>query len=147
MTGHYEIRHTVGLEETNLVGNVYYAHYLRWQGRCREMFLRDRAPSVLDDLRGDLKLFTLRVDCDYLAETTAFDVLSIRMRLEDLTQTQIGFSFDYVRLEEDGRETRVARGTQRVVCMRGHGRDVVPARVPEALRAALAPFSPVRAVV
>ncbi|WP_306369326.1 thioesterase family protein [Nocardiopsis sp. CC223A] len=146
MTGHYEIRHTVGLEETNLVGNVYYAHYLRWQGRCREMFLRDHAPSVLDDLRGDLKLFTLRVDCDYLAETTAFDVVSIRMRLEDLGQTQLGFSFDYVRLEGD-RETRVARGSQRVVCMRGHGDGVVPVRVPEALRTALAPFSPTRAVV
>ena len=47
MTGYYEIRHTVGFEETNLVGNVYYVNYLRWQGRCREMFLRDHAPASL----------------------------------------------------------------------------------------------------
>ncbi|MDE3723215.1 acyl-CoA thioesterase [Nocardiopsis sp. N85] len=146
MTDHYEMRHIVSLEETNLVGNVYYAHYLRWQGRCREMFLRDHAPSVLDDLRGDLKLFTLRVDCDFLAETTAFDVLSVRMRLEELTQTQIGFSFDYVRVN-GAVETPVARGNQRVVCMRGHGDAVVPVRVPEVLRAALAPFAPARVVV
>ncbi len=42
MTDYYEIRHTVGFEETNLVGNVYYVNYLRWQGRCRETFLKDQ---------------------------------------------------------------------------------------------------------
>ncbi len=51
---YYEYRHLVGFEETNLVGNVYYVNYLRWQGRCREMFLRDRAPDVLADIRADL---------------------------------------------------------------------------------------------
>ena len=38
----FEYRHVVGFEETNLVGNVYYVNHLRWQGRCREMFLRDQ---------------------------------------------------------------------------------------------------------
>ncbi len=40
----FEYHHVVGFEETNLVGNVYYANYIRWQGRCREFFLRERAP-------------------------------------------------------------------------------------------------------
>ncbi|WP_236567714.1 MULTISPECIES: thioesterase family protein [unclassified Nocardiopsis] len=141
--GYYEMRHIVSLEETNLVGNVYYAHYLRWQGRCREMFLRERAPAVLDDLRGDLKLFTLHVDCDFLAETTAFDELSVRMRLEELTQTQIGFAFDYVRLDGEG-ATLVARGRQRVACLRGANGSAVPVRVPDSLRTALAPFAPLQ---
>lgn len=138
--GYYEMRHVVGLEETNLVGNVYYAHYLRWQGRCREMFLREHAPGILGELREDLKLFTLRVDCDFLTETTAFDELAVRMRLEELTQTQIAFAFDYVRLEAAG-ETLVACGGQRVACMRGPNNATVPARVPDGLRRALAPFS------
>ncbi|KOX24123.1 thioesterase family protein [Nocardiopsis sp. NRRL B-16309] len=139
MSDYYEIRHTVGFEETNLVGNVYYAHYLRWQGRCREMFLKEQAPEVLEDLRGDLKLFTLKVDCSFFAEITAFDELSIRMRLEELTQTQVQFSFDYVRLDGEG-ELLVARGSQRVACMRGPNTATVPTRVPEELRAALAPY-------
>jgi enediyne biosynthesis thioesterase len=137
---YYEYRHLVGFEETNLVGNVYYVNYLRWQGRCREMFLRDRASAVLEDLQNDLKLFTLKCECEYLVEITAFDELSIRMRLEDLTQTQIGFTFDYVRLR-DGLEVLVARGRQRIACMRGPNTDTKPTRVPEALRAALAPFA------
>jgi enediyne biosynthesis thioesterase len=140
---YYEYRHLVGFEETNLVGNVYYVNYLRWQGRCREMFLRDKAPDVLDDIRDDLKLFTLKVDCEFLSELAAFDELSIRMRLEDLTQTQIGFAFDYVRLRE-GVEELVARGRQRVACMRGPNTETRPAKVPEALQAALAPYGATR---
>jgi enediyne biosynthesis thioesterase len=139
MEKYYEYRHLVGFEETNLVGNVYYVNYLRWQGRCREMFLLDRAPAVLADLREDLKLFTLKVECEFLVEIGAFDELSIRMRLEDLTQTQIGFAFDYVRLRH-GFEELVARGRQRIACMRGPNTDTRPTRVPEPLRVALARF-------
>jgi len=148
MQDYYEYQHLVGFEETNLVGNVYYVNYLRWQGRCREMFLLERAPAVLAELQDDLKLFTVRCECDFIQEITAFDRLSIRMRLQDLTQTQIGFAFDYVRLR-DGQEDLVARGQQRVACMRGPNTDTRPTRVPAALRQALADYRllPVQPVV
>ncbi len=100
------------------------------------MFLLEHAPSVLDELREDLKLFTIKAECEYLSEATAFDELAIRMRLEELTQTQIGFAFDYVRIR-DGREELVARGRQRIACMRGANGATAPARVPEQLRRAL----------
>ena len=139
MSDYYEIRHTVGFEETNLVGNVYYVNYVRWQGRCREMFLKQKAPSTLTELQDDLKLFTIKVECEFFSEITAFDELAIRMRLIELTQTQIDFGFDYVHLEEE-RETVVARGRQRIACMRGPNNAVSPARVPDELVAALAPY-------
>ena len=58
------------------------------------------------------------------------------MRLEELTQTQISFAFDYVRIV-DGREELVAKGRQRIACMRGDNGATAPARVPEQLRRAL----------
>ncbi|TYK52507.1 acyl-CoA thioesterase [Actinomadura decatromicini] len=143
MAEYFEYLHTVGFEETNLVGNVYYVNYLRWQGRCREMFLKRRAPEVLADLQDDLKLFTLRVDCEFFAEITAFDELSIRMRLIELAQTQLEFGFDYVRLGDAGDETLIARGRQRVACMRGPSGRTAPARVPDVLVRALAPYAQV----
>lgn len=139
---YFEYRHVVGFEETNLVGNVYYTHYVRWQGRCRELFLRERAPDVLAELRSDLKLFTLKVDCEYFAEITAFDEIAIRMRLAELAQTQVEFAFEYLRLDAGGTETLIARGRQRVACMRGAGGAVAPARVPASLARALAPYAP-----
>ncbi len=140
MADYYEIRHIVGFEETNLVGNVYYVNYLRWQGRCREMFLKEQAPGVLPDLRDDLKLFTVKVECEFLAEITAFDELSMRMRLDELTQTQIEFAFDYVRLV-DGEDA----GGQGQAADRVHARPEHQApcrsRVPDELREALGQYA------
>lgn len=141
MTGYYELRHKVGFEETNFVGNVYYVNYLRWQGHCREKFLQELAPEVLAEImHDDLKLFTLKAECEFFAEITAFDELSVRMRLDELTQTQIQFGFDYVHLK-DGAETLVARGKQRVACMRGPNNATVPTRVPGKLLEALTPYT------
>ncbi|MEU1228896.1 acyl-CoA thioesterase [Streptomyces sp. NPDC005828] len=137
---YFEYRHMVGFEETNLVGNVYYVNYLRWQGRCREMFLQQKAPDVLAEVQDDLKLFTLKVDCEFFAEITAFDELSIRMRLSELGQTQLEFTFDYVKVT-DGAEVLIARGRQRIACMRGPNTNTVPSRIPEGLARALEPYT------
>ena len=140
MTRAYEYRHTVGFEETNLVGNVYYVNHLRWQGRCREMFLREHAPEILDDLKQGLALATVRCSCDYFLELEAFDELLIRMRLGEVVQNRITLRFEYYRLSPKGEEL-IARGEQQVACMRRQGHETVPTPIPPALREALRPYS------
>ncbi len=132
----YEYRHVVGFEETNLVGNVYYVNHLRWQGRCRELFLRDHAPEVLAQLAQGLCLVTTRCSCEYLEELAAFDELVIRMRLGALMQNRMSLVFEYWRRAGED-EQLVARGEQQVACMRREGARMVPTPVPEALREAL----------
>jgi enediyne biosynthesis thioesterase len=136
----FEYRHVVGFEETNLVGNVYYVNHIRWQGRCREMFLREHAPDVLDALAQDLRLVTLRCSCEYLAELVAFDEVVIRMRLGALTQNRLTMLFDYVRTTDEGEET-VARGEQEIACMRSEQGRLVPTHIPASMRRALEAYS------
>ena len=132
----YEYRHVVGFEETNLIGNVYYANHVRWQGRCREMFLRDRAPEVIEALKYGLVLVTTRVSCEFMAELVAFDEIILRMRLGELAQNRITMKFEYWRGEE-----LVARGEQQVACMQREGKQVVPVPVPTQLREALREYA------
>ena len=132
----YEYRHIVGFEETNLVGNVYYVNHLRWQGRCREMFLRDHAPALLAELAADLALVTLHCSCDYLDELAAFDEIAIRMTLGGLTQSRLTLRFEYWR--GDG---LIARGEQQIACMRRRDGKLHPTPVPELLRVALEPYT------
>jgi enediyne biosynthesis thioesterase len=136
----YEHRHLVGFEETNLVGNVYYVNHLRWQGRCREMFLRDHAPEILEELARGLALATVRCSCDYLAEIEAFDEIAVRMRLGGIVQNRITLLFEYWRQAGEGEEL-IARGEQVVACMRREGKRAVPAAIPGALREALKPYA------
>ena len=136
----YEYRHTVGFEETNLVGNVYYVNHLRWQGRCREMFLREHAPDVLEDLAHGLALATVRCGCEYLAELEAFDEVVVRMRLGEVVQNRITMLFEYWRQREGQDDELVARGEQQIACMRREAGRTVPTPIPASLRQALRLF-------
>jgi enediyne core biosynthesis thioesterase len=136
----YEYRHVVGFEETNLIGNVYYANHVRWQGRCREMFLRDRAPEVIEALKHGRVLVTTRVSCEFMAELVAFDEIILRMRLGALAQNRITMNFEYWR-HTAGSEELVARGEQQVACMQREGEQVVPVPVPAQLREALKEYA------
>lgn len=131
----FEYRHVVSFAETNLVGNVYFTRHLEWQGRCREMFLREHAPDVLQELSSGLVMVTLRCSCDYLAELFAFDEVLIRMLPGRFTASAAVMDFEYYRVR-DGDEELVARGQQRIACMRNHDGEMLPAVLPESLRRA-----------
>ena len=135
----YEYRHVVTFEETNIVGNVYYTHFLEWQGRCRELFLRDHAPDVLQELAKDLRLVTVRCSCEFFEELFGFDEVVLRMRLAAFVQNRVRMDFDYYRCQ-NGVEQLVARGEQEVACMRLREGRMVPAPIPDAFREALRPY-------
>jgi enediyne biosynthesis thioesterase len=132
----FEYRHVVTLEETNLLGNVYFAHYLRWQGHCRELFLQRYAPKVFEELDREQALVTTRCSCEYLAELVAFDPVVVRMRAGEVLPNRLTLLFDYVR-SAAGREELVARGEQQLAWLRREGERFVPRPVPKELLEAI----------
>jgi enediyne core biosynthesis thioesterase len=131
----YQYDHVVTLDESNALGNVYFVHHLRWQGRCRELFLRDHAPDVLARLGRDLDLVTLRCSCEYLAEAFPFDHIVVKMFVASATQNRLSMRFEY------WAESRmIARGEQAVACMRRTTTGLSPVPLPPSLREAVAAF-------
>src|SRR5262249_25479162 len=105
----YEYRHVGSFEESNVVGNAYFSHFARWQGRCREMFIRDHARPLLRDFSAGLVLFTTKCSCEYLNEVEPLDEILVEMRLVRLMQTRLSLAFEYWRTGVGLREL-VARG-------------------------------------
>jgi enediyne biosynthesis thioesterase len=134
------MRHVVSFEDTNVVGNVYYVNHLRWQGRCREMFLHEHAPEVVERLGRDLTVVTVRCGCEYLGELFAFDEVLVRMRLDAVTQGRMTMRFEYWRVDAGG-EQLVARGLQEIACMRRDGGRPQPAPWPTSFLEAVERFS------
>jgi len=141
----FEYRHRVAFEETNLVGNVYYVNLLRWQGRCRELFLMEHCPELLPELARGLVMVTTRCSCEFLRELVAFDEVAVRMRLAERAQNRVTMGFEYWRLGTgDGGaepfsrgEELVARGEQQVAFLRREGGRLVTVPIPAALSSAL----------
>ncbi len=142
----FEIRHVVTFEETNVVGNVYFVNHLSWQGRCREMFLRQHAAGSIRELDGQgLSLATSSVAVEYFEELFPFDEIVIRMTLRELTPGSASLIFDYLRQNETSL-TLIARGQHTVAVKRkaGSGLEVQsgPAVFPPDLARALAEYLP-----
>lgn len=132
----------IAFEDTNLVGNVYFARFVSWQGRCREAFLAEHAPDVLEELSKDLRLVTLNVHCDFFEELRAFDSVEIEMRLLGRQGHRLRLGFDY-RLESRGSARVAARGGQEIACMRqGPAGSLVPTELPHSLAIALDGYAP-----
>jgi len=140
----YLHRHRVTFDETNLVGNVYFAHFLHWQGHCREHFLADHAPGVLGALADGLALVTVNCAVEFFGEGRAFDEIELRMSLDGLSGNRIAMRFDYLRTAPPPAEL-LAHGRQTVACMRRGGSGLEPTAIPDELRGALAPFAPTAA--
>ncbi len=132
----FEYRHVVTFEDTNVVGNVYFARYLSWQGSCRELFLRDHAPEVFAQLAADFALVTLRCSCEFFDELRVCDEVLVAMTLREMRQNRVVMGFEYVRIWPS-RPTVVARGEQEVACMRRTEDVLRPEPIPDALRRAL----------
>jgi enediyne biosynthesis thioesterase len=129
----YEYRHRVCFEDTNVVGNVYYANYIRWQGRCREMFLHEHAPRLVRELNNGFAMATTRVSCSYFEELAAFDEVVVRMSAGNITPSRLTMLFRYYRVSPDGEETLVAEGEQEVVCIKRQAAGIEPIPLPELL--------------
>jgi enediyne core biosynthesis thioesterase len=135
----FEYHHVVTFDETNVVGNVYFTSHLHWQGRCRELFLREHVPQIVDALGEDLTLATTRCDMEYLAELYVFDEIVVRMWLGELVQNRITLRFEYERRSGDHAEL-VATGSQQVACMGRRNGALQAVPVPQPLVNALKPY-------
>jgi enediyne biosynthesis thioesterase len=123
----------VSFEDTNLVGNVYFANFIRWQGKCREFFIKDNAPVLLEEIeKNDLALITMNCSCQYLAELKAFDQVLILMSLEAIQQNKVKMLFEYYKVE-NGTNKKVAIGTHEIGCFRRHNNELTPVPVPDPL--------------
>jgi enediyne core biosynthesis thioesterase len=136
----FTYRHLVSFEDTNVVGNVYFANYVAWQGRCREHFLKAHAGGILDDLAKDFRMVTLSVSCDYFEELHALDEIEIRMSLTHMRMHRIGLGFEYACVGE-GPDRIVARGLQEIGCMRQGPTGLSPTEPPDVLAGALRAFA------
>lgn len=103
------------LEESNLVGNVYYGNYFIWQGRILDLFLYSVAPDYLrvSNPRGEIVCLYSRMD--YLREAMPFDRICVFLYVKSVSQSGALFNFEFFREQLDGSMEKLHVGQQEVV--------------------------------
>jgi enediyne polyketide synthase len=103
------------LEESNLVGNVYYANYFIWQGRILDLFLYSIAPQYLrvSHPRGEIVCLYTRMD--YLREAMPFDRIRTLLYLASVSERGAIYKFEFFREYPDGKKEKLHVGEQEVL--------------------------------
>jgi len=109
---YYEYHHLVTFDDTNSVGNVYFARFFQWMGSCREVITAEHYPELVADIKRGFGFATEFAHIDYAQECFLFDKILIKMKVTELSRTRIEFSFEFVNEEK---KSVIATGKQAVI--------------------------------
>jgi acyl-CoA thioesterase FadM len=98
------------LEDSNLVGNLYFANYYMLHGRARDHFFHDAAPDYYlgTGERGELRCMYCRID--HLREAMPFERIAVRLSLDALHELGVRLRIDLYRAADDGGREKLGSG-------------------------------------
>ena len=115
--------------DTDRMGVVYHATYLRWFEAGRAAFMRRRGSSYRAIEEGGVMLPVIEANAQYLKPARYDDVIRVTARLGEVRRAQIRFEYE---ISKDG--VPLVRGFTRHAVTDADGR---PTRLPAAVREAL----------
>jgi acyl-CoA thioester hydrolase len=120
-------RYRVIYGDTDQMGVVYYANYLRWFESGRSEFLREIGVPYTTIERQGFHFPVVQVTCRYLQSAHYDDLIQIETALVELGRATLKFVYQITR-EGDG--ALLARGETEHACIDGSGRIT---RIPKIL--------------
>lgn len=125
-------RYRVIYGDTDQMGVVYYANYLRWFESGRSEFLREIGVPYTKVEQQGFHFPVVQVTCQYLQSARYDEVVQIETALAELGRATLKFIYRITR-ESDG--ALLARGETEHACIDGSGRII---RIPKSLTDVLA---------
>jgi YbgC/YbaW family acyl-CoA thioester hydrolase len=122
-------------DDTNSVGNVYFANYIRWVGKTRELFFAHCMPAF------DLKttrfyILTKSIKHDFRREVAEFQAVKVRIRIGEHNRKFV--TLEHEILAEDG--GLIGKGSQALMFV--DSQDYRPLDIPKDVVAGFLPHWP-----
>jgi acyl-CoA thioester hydrolase len=117
--------------DTDQMGVVYYANFLRWFERGRSEFLRQVGFPYTTIEKAGYHFPVANVTCHYAQSAYYDDVVNIETELSDLRRVSLSFNYRITRQTD---ECLLATGSTKHACI---DRDGQVTRIPQMLEAAL----------
>jgi len=103
------------LTESNLIGNIYYANYYRWQRQIIDRFFYDVSPELCTSGGQGGAFWCVRSNITHLKEAMPFDHIEVVMGLQGLYRKGIKMYFDFYKIAVDGQRMKLAFGVYEAV--------------------------------
>ncbi|VVE09209.1 3-oxoacyl-ACP synthase [Pandoraea aquatica] len=103
------------LTSGNLVGNVYFAHYYRWQDQIAEQYFRSVSLEMPHPSAARAGFHCCSASVNHLREAMPFDRIEVVMALQALHDDGLELRFEHYRLGDDDERIKLAVGSARYV--------------------------------
>jgi enediyne polyketide synthase len=103
------------LEDANLVGNIYFDNYAKWQGRVRDLFFFQAAPHLYRGGAASGELMCRQLKVQHIREAMPFDRIHVSMGLRAVYENGVKLEFEYRRVNPDGSSEKLAFAEQDAV--------------------------------
>jgi acyl-CoA thioester hydrolase len=124
----FEARVRVIYGDTDQMGVVYYANYLRYFEHARSELIRARGGSYRQLESRGLMLPVVEAVCRYRAPARYEDLLLIRTQVRELRRASLTFAYE---IRKEGDESVLCEGSTVHACLGTAGR---PVPIPEEIR-------------
>lgn len=131
--------------ETDAAGLVHFSNYFRYVEIAERTLFESVGEPLLDDAGPTLAGFPrLRAKCDFSAPLAFGDRARIELKIRELTEKSIHYSFKILKKTGEDEWSRAAKGELITVYARKEkpGGEIMPLALPESLRAKLSAFLP-----
>ena len=130
----YEFQVRVRYAETDQMGVVYYANYLRWFERGRSEFLRQIGLPYSTIERGGIHFPVVEVTCRYAQSARYDELIQIETALAEVGRASLSFEY---RIQLEAANTILATGTTKHASINASGQIVrIPKNLLDAIKAA-----------
>jgi enediyne polyketide synthase len=125
------------LQDSNLIGNIYFATYYVWQARLVDRYVQPLIPHIYRAAGSMGELRCIATQVDHLVDAMPFENIEVVMSLEALYDNGVTFGFDYFRVQPDSTKQKLAVGQQECVWLTKQEGTRVAGKLPPALIADL----------
>ena len=122
------------MEDSNLVGNIYFSQYYSWQARLRDHYLFTRFPEIFQ-WSNKSEFVCIYAEVNHLQEAMPFETIEVSMYLYELFAEGFTLYFEYYSVSEHGTRLRkLAHGDHSAVWIpevQELSGEIHPAKIPE----------------
>jgi enediyne polyketide synthase len=125
---------STSLQDSNLVGNLYFGNYSGWQGRLRDEFFHALGPEYFNGRKSAAQLECISFGTQHLREAMPFDQIEATMQLRAIYTGAVDLWFTFHRVDSAGSREKLAVGHHRAALVSATGDPLqVVAWTPHAL--------------
>jgi len=110
----FENSYQTSLENSNLIGNIYFSNYCKWINSTKDLFLYANKPNIFKKTEFDGEFNTLECKISYLQEAMPFDIILVKMYLDKLHEKGMVLKYEVFKRKINTSNIKLANVTQTI---------------------------------